>query len=208
MLASPHRRTARRPHRRTTSTISRPTLPCSHRNPSLPRCCDDQLNPPMTPPALWRGSRPGCATRSTWKCSRPSCWRWSSGRYSRLGRRCGYARRSPRGRRGSTVITGQHDSHPNTQGPGNVRVGDMVVEDAPAVTPSGRRPHPDLPGRPHRRGVPWICNAAPAGPCPPAWRVGRSPATRPRAVTPGDPPDDPSARGDQPHGRIGDRQGP
>jgi hypothetical protein len=65
-----------------------------------------------------------------------------------------------------------------------------------------------VPGRPHRRGVPWICNAAPAGPCPPAWRVGRSPATRPRAVTPGDPPDDPSARGDQPHGRIGDRQGP
>ena len=86
--------------------------------------------------------------------------------------------------------------------------GEMVVEDAPAVTPSGHRPHPDLPGRPHRRGVPWICNAAPAGPCPPAWRVGRSPATRPRAVTPGDPPDDPSARGDQPHGRIGDRQGP
>ena len=84
----------------------------------------------------------------------------------------------------------------------------MVVEDAPAGTPSGRRPHSDLPGRPHRRGVPWICKAAPAGPCPPAWRVGRSPATRPRAVTPGDPPEAPSARGDQPHGRIGDRQGP
>src|SRR5829696_519933 len=65
-----------------------------------------------------------------------------------------------------------------------------------------------VPGRPHRRGVPWICNAAPAGPCPPAWRVGRSPATRPRAVTAGDPPKDPPARGDQPHSRIGDRQGP
>ena len=37
--------------------------------------------------------------------------------------------------------------------------GEMVVEDAPGVTPSGRRPHPDVPGRPHRRGVPWICNA-------------------------------------------------
>jgi hypothetical protein len=23
--------------------------------------------------ALWRGSRPGCASRSTWRCSRPSC---------------------------------------------------------------------------------------------------------------------------------------
>jgi hypothetical protein len=67
--------------------------------------------------ALWRGSRPGCASRSTWTCSRPSWWRWSSGRYSRLGRRCGYARRSPRGRRGSTVITGQHDSHLSTQHP-------------------------------------------------------------------------------------------
>jgi hypothetical protein len=69
------------------------------------------------PPALWRGSRPGCASRSTWKCSRPSCWRWSSGRYSRLGGRCNYTRRSPRGRRGSTVITGQHDSHLLTQHP-------------------------------------------------------------------------------------------
>ena len=84
----------------------------------------------------------------------------------------------------------------------------MVVEDAPAVTPSGRRPHPDRTRQTHRRGVPWICNAAPAGPDPPAWRVGRSPATRPRAVTAGDPPKDPPARGDQPHGPIRDRQGP
>jgi hypothetical protein len=104
----------------------------------------------------------------------------------------------------NTTVTCQ----PNTQGPGNIRVGEMVVEDAPAVTPSGPRRTQTVPSRPHRRGVPWICNAAPAGPCPPAWRVGRSPATRPRAVTPGDPPDDPSARRDQPHGRIGDRQGP
>jgi hypothetical protein len=50
-------------------------------------------------------------------------------------------------------------------------------------------------------------DAAPAGPCPPAWWVGRSPATRPRAVTPGDPPDDAPARGDQPPARIGDGQG-
>jgi hypothetical protein len=47
-------------------------------------------------------------------------------------------------------------------------------------------------------------HAAPAGPCPPARRVGRSLATRPRAVTPSDPP----ARGDQPSARIGVRQGP
>jgi hypothetical protein len=47
-------------------------------------------------------------------------------------------------------------------------------------------------------------DAAPAGPCPPARRVGRSLASRPRAVTPSDPP----ARGDQPSARIGVRQGP
>jgi hypothetical protein len=64
-----------------------------------------------TPPAPWRGSRPGCASRSTWTRSRPSCWRWSTRPYSRPGRRCGYARRSPRGRRGSTATTGQHGSH-------------------------------------------------------------------------------------------------
>ena len=52
------------------------------------------------------------------------------------------------------------------------------------------------------------CHAAPAWPCPPAWWVGRSPATRPRAVTPGGPPEDTPARGDQHPARIGDRQGP
>jgi Integrase core domain len=36
-----------------------------------------------------------------------------------------------------------------------------------------------VPGRPYRRGVRWARDAAPAGPCPPAWWVGRSPATRP-----------------------------
>ena len=52
------------------------------------------------------------------------------------------------------------------------------------------------------------CHAAPAWPCPPAWWVGRSPATRPRAVTPGDPPEDAPARGDQHRVRLGVRQGP
>ena len=41
-----------------------------------------------------------------------------------------------------------------------------------------------VPGRPYRRGVRWARDAAPAGPCPPAWWVGRSLATRPRAVRP------------------------
>jgi hypothetical protein len=51
-------------------------------------------------------------------------------------------------------------------------------------------------------------HAAPAGPFPPAWWVGRGLATRPRAVTPGDPPADAPARGDQHPARIGVRQGP
>jgi hypothetical protein len=51
-------------------------------------------------------------------------------------------------------------------------------------------------------------HAAPAWPCPPAWWVGRGLATRPRAVTPGDPPADAPARGDQHPARIGVRQGP
>jgi hypothetical protein len=78
----------------------------------------------------------------------------------------------------------------------------------PAVAPSGRRRPQTLSGGPHRRGLWWGRHAAPAWPCPPAWWVGRSPATRPRAVTPGGPPEDAPARGDQHPARIGDRQGP
>jgi translation initiation factor IF-2 len=63
-------------------------------------------------------------------------------------------------------------------------------------------------GGPHRRGLRWGRHAAPAWPCPPAWWVGRSLATRPRAVTPGGPPEDAPARGDQHPARSGDRQGP
>jgi hypothetical protein len=37
--------------------------------------------------------------------------------WPRAGRRCGYVRRSPRDHRGSTAMTGQHDSHPSTQHP-------------------------------------------------------------------------------------------
>jgi hypothetical protein len=77
-----------------------------------------------------------------------------------------------------------------------------------AVAPSGRWPHQAVPGRPYRRGVRWVCHAAPAGPCLPARWVGRSPAGRPRAVTPGDPAEDAPARGDHHRARLGDRQGP
>ena len=45
-------------------------------------------------------------------------------------------------------------------------------------------------------------------PCPPARWVGRSLATRPRAVTPGERPEDPPARGDRHRARLGVRQGP
>jgi hypothetical protein len=31
-----------------------------------------------TPPAPWRRSRPGCATRSTWTRCTASCWPWST----------------------------------------------------------------------------------------------------------------------------------
>ena len=65
-----------------------------------------------------------------------------------------------------------------------------------------------VPGRPYRRGVRWVRDAAPAWPCPPAWWVGRSLATRPRAVRPREPPEDAPARGDQHRARIGVRQGP
>jgi hypothetical protein len=53
-----------------------------------------------------------------------------------------------------------------------------VVEDAPAVASSGRRPHPDLLRQTHCRGVRWPRgHAAPARPWSPAWWVGRSLAT-------------------------------
>ena len=39
----------------------------------------------MTPPGRWRGSRPGCGTRSTWTPSTPSCWPWSTRRCSPPG---------------------------------------------------------------------------------------------------------------------------
>jgi hypothetical protein len=65
-----------------------------------------------------------------------------------------------------------------------------------------------VPDRPYRRGVRWARDAAPAWPCPPAWWVGRSPATRPRAVRPREAPEDAPARGDHHPARIGDRQGP
>jgi hypothetical protein len=57
-------------------------------------------------------------------------------------------------------------------------------------------------------GVRWNRDAAPAWPCPPAWWVGRSLATRPRAVTPRERPEDPPARGDRHPARHGVRQGP
>ena len=42
---------------------------------------------------------------------------------------------------------------------------------------------------------------------PPAWWVGRSLASRPRVVTPGERPDDSSTREDRPRARLGDQQG-
>lgn len=68
------RRTTRRTHHRTQSTISRPTFPRSHGNPSHSRCCNHQWNPPKTsrcatPIDCWRpaSTRPSAAaaTRTT-----------------------------------------------------------------------------------------------------------------------------------------------
>jgi len=73
----------------------------------------------------------------------------------------------------------------------------------------GRRPYPDHIRRARPAvGVRWNRDAAPTWPCPPAWWVGRSLATRPRAVTPGERPEDPPARGDRDPARRGIRQGP
>jgi hypothetical protein len=71
-----------------------------------------------------------------------------------------------------------------------------------------RRQAEEAPGRPSRPGSTVDeRHTAPAGPCPPAWRVGRSPATRPRAVRLREPPEDAPARGDQHPARIGVQQG-
>jgi hypothetical protein len=48
ILTARHRRPPRRPHRRPTRQTWPPPSGCSHRNTSLSRCCDDQLNPPST----------------------------------------------------------------------------------------------------------------------------------------------------------------
>jgi hypothetical protein len=53
-----------------------------------------------------------------------------------------------------------------------------------------------------------VRNTVPAGPSPPAWWVGRSLAGRPRAVTPGERPEDAPTRGDHHPARIRARQGP
>jgi hypothetical protein len=84
----------------------------------------------------------------------------------------------------------------------------LVIDDASAVAPSGRRPHQDRArqARPPESTVD-TRRAAPAWPCSPAWWAGRSLATRPRAVTPGEPPEDTPARGDQHPARLGVRQG-
>ena len=75
-----------------------------------------------------------------------------------------------------------------------------VAEDA-----AGPRP---CPAGPTAGRVRWNRDAAPAWPCPPAWWVGRSLATRPRAVTPRERPEDPPTGGDRHRARLGDRQGP
>jgi hypothetical protein len=58
--------------------------------------------------------------------------------------------------------------------------------------PAAPRP---CPAGPTGGRVRWNRDAAPAWPCPPAWWVGRSPATRPRAVTPGERPEGTPAAG-------------
>jgi hypothetical protein len=60
--------------------------------------------------------------------------------------------------------------------------------------PAASRP---CPAGSTRGSVRWNRDAASAWPCPPARWVGWSLTTRPRAVTPGERPDDPPARGDR-----------
>jgi hypothetical protein len=84
-------------------------------------------------------------------------------------------------------------------------IGSARVARAATVAALDRRPHSDRRARP-AVGVRWNRDAAPTWPCPPAWRVGRSPATRPRAVTPGERPEDTPARGDRHPARLGLRQ--
>jgi hypothetical protein len=94
---------------------------------------------------------------------------------------------------------------------GSSSLGDRsaTAEGATAVAAFSRRPYPDRARRARpAMGVRWNRDAAPAGPCPPAWWVGRSLATRPRAVTPGERPEYASVRGDHHPARIRARQGP
>jgi hypothetical protein len=80
-----------------------------------------------------------------------------------------------------------------------------TVEGALAVTPRTSDGTQTVPGRPDRRGVRWMsAMRLRLGRACLLGGLGRSLATRPRAVTPSDPP----ARGDQPSARIGIRQGP
>ena len=72
-------------------------------------------------------------------------------------------------------------------------------------SPDAPRPSP---ASPTGGGVRWNRDAAPTWPYPPVWWVGWSLATRPRAVTPRERPEDPPARGDRHRARFGDRQGP
>jgi hypothetical protein len=146
----------------------------------------------------WSARTP--ASTSSWRaCGAPARWWGRRGRPARPRRRPGEGQ-PPRAAR-------TQKARPGIGAP--FGVAEAVIEDAPAVAPSGRRPHPAharqaLPGG----STVGARHAAPTGPCPPAWWVGRSLATRPRAVTARDPPDDTPARGDQHPARLGVRQGP
>jgi hypothetical protein len=86
-----------------------------------------------------------------------------------------------------------------------------AVEGATAVapSPSGRRPHPDRAGQARPAGAyGGTAMRLRLGRARLARRVGWSPATRPRAVTPGERPEDPPARGDRHRARLGVGQGP
>jgi hypothetical protein len=153
--------------------------------------------------ARWRqdrraGARERTPPQGAWRPrSAPACW-WAARRIQRGTVAILGAPSDPRSTRRRPAWPGAGPTSGQERGRGRADRGAFGRLAASRPCPAG----------PTVRGVRWNRHAAPAGPCPPARWAGRSLAARPRAVTPGERPEDPPARGDRHRARLGDGQGP